>query len=46
MRLEADIVNAYQWRVNMYKEATKEFIQSIMSDFLHLNPQFKKSVNA
>ena len=46
MRLEADIVNAYQWRVNMYKEATKEFIQSIMSDFLHLDPQFKKSVNA
>lgn len=46
MRLEADIVNAYQWRINMYKEATKEFIQSIMSDFLHLDPQFKNSVNA
>jgi hypothetical protein len=46
MRLEADIVNAYQWRVNMYKEATKEFIQSVMNDFLHLDPQFKKSVNA
>jgi hypothetical protein len=46
MRLEADIVNAYQWRINMYKEATKEFIQSVMNDFLHLDPQLKKSVNA
>ncbi len=31
----------HYWRINMYKESTKEFIQLVMNEFLPLHSQFK-----
>lgn len=46
MQVNDIFVNAYQWQRGMFNQVICAFVQNIMPDYEHLNPKFKRSVNA
>lgn len=46
MRISQLIVNAYQWRRELYSNVMADFIRSFIHQADCLNPQFRKAVNA
>ena len=46
MRMSQLIINAYQWRRELYANVVADFMRSFISTVEHLNPQFRNVVNA
>jgi hypothetical protein len=46
MRMTEMIANAYQWRRELYSQVVAQFIRSFTPTASHLNPKFRKPVNA
>lgn len=46
MRFTHAIVNAYQWKTELFSNVIAAFVAGFIPDKEHLNPQFRAVVNA
>ena len=46
MRFAHAIVNAYQWKTQLFTQAVAAFVTGFIPGKEHLNPQFREAVNA